>query len=189
MNGESLGSVEFGETFDFVVSNRDADGAAISGFTPAYFDVIDPDDGSAVLSDQALTQTNSVWRGSVDTSSLSPRKTYGVKVKAAATANPTTFILLGFTVTGAFSNRLSRILGLEGVNRFIDCIVTDSGGNMTSCRIRLFDTAAHAAAAVEGSTDEQPGEFCRVSLAQEYTTGLRRRTSQLTTLESTVGEE
>lgn len=193
MNGTSLGSVEFGQTLVFGVSNRASDGTAIAGFTPAYFDVLDPTAGTTMLSNQTLTQITShtIYRGTIDTSinSFVARKTYIVKVKATNATDPATFMVFNFTVTGSYSDRLARLLALDGENVFIDNHTYDGGGNMTGCRVRVFNTKANAEAASSGNTDLEPGELYVYDVTQTFSTGIERLRSHLSTLSTSLEAE
>jgi hypothetical protein len=193
MNGQSLGSCEYGETFTFIVSNRDSDGAAIAGFTPAYFDVFDTETGTKIVTNDSLTLISGAtsWYGSIDTTGtdFEARKTYAIKIKTATTADPTTFLLYSFTVTGSYSDRLARLLALNGENIFIDNLSYNTGGKMTGCRIRVFDTSTNATAASSGNTDLEPGELYQYSVTQVFSSGVQRRTSHLSVLDTSLDTE
>jgi len=191
MQSASYGSVEFGQIFYFSVSNRNTDGTAIA-FTPAYFDVINNVDGSVILADQVLVQPTdlSVWRGQVDTRDTAtdqtgpfePNRTYGIVIKANTDDEPTTFLHGNFTITGAYSVRLQRILGLEGENILIDSFVYDTGNNATGFRVRIFDTPENASAATSGISEAsvpEAGEIYTYTVTQTFQIGRQLRQSHL----------
>jgi hypothetical protein len=191
MASESLGSCEFSEVFYFSVSNRADDGTA-TAFAPAYFDVINNEDGAIILADQVLTQPTdlAVWRGQVDTRDIAtdqsgpfePMRTYGIVVKEDTSDEPTTFQHYNFTVTGAYSVRLKRILGLEGENLLVDNFVYDNGNNATSFRVRVFDTPENASAATPGIVEAsvpETGEIYTFDVTQTFQIGRQLRQSHL----------
>jgi hypothetical protein len=148
MQGASLGSVEFGDIFHFCISNRASDGTELTGFNPAFFDVLDNLDGNVILQDQALESTTdrSLWRGHIATRDTStdqtgpfePGRTYTIVVSEGATEDPNTFMHYNFTVTGAYSDRLKRLLGLNGENMLVDDMSYDNGNNVTSFRVEAI---------------------------------------------------
>ena len=190
MNGGNIGQVEFGKVFCFCVSNRDANGAFI-GWTPVYYDVIDPSDQTVILQDQALShQTDrSLYFGSIDTRDsgtdatgpFEPGKTYCLVVKESLTdgpsEEPSNFQLFSFDVTAAVSAKLDRILALDGENMLIDEFVYDDSNNCTAYRIRLFDTKANASAATIDEADLEVGELYRYQVTQTFSSGVQRRLS------------
>ena len=191
MHSVSFGSVEFGLIFYFSVSNRAEAGTAL-GFTPAYFDVIDNTDGSVILADQVLTQPTdlAVWRGQIDTRDTAtdqtgpfePNRTYGIVIKEDTSDEPTTFFHGNFTVTGAYSVRLKRILGLEGENILIDAFVYDNGNNATEFRVRVFDSPENASAATAGISEgsiPEAGEIYTYTVTQTFQIGRQLRQSHL----------
>lgn len=203
MQGQNLGSVEFGEVFYFAVSNRSSDGSAL-GFTPEFYDVIDNCSGDVLLSDVVLDTTTdrSLWRGRIDTRSLEtdqsipfePNRTYSIIVKENVTDNPlaedpTSFGHYVFTVTGAYSVRLKRMLALDGENLIIDLFTYDSGNNALSYRVRAFDTRASAAQATPGITDvPEVGEIATYTVTQTYAAGLQLRQSSVSLSDNDEGD-
>jgi hypothetical protein len=49
--------------------------------------------------------------------------------------------------------KIARILGLVHENAFIDETVFDSWGQLTTCRIRIFDSKEHAELATDGGSE------------------------------------
>lgn len=201
MQGQSLGSVEYGDVFYFMVSNRDSNGAQLASFTPEYFDVRSNKTGALILSDQPLrlADTDSeLWRGSISTRDtdtdatgpFEPGETYTIVIKDDTTDNPITapptiFQLYSFTVTGAYSARLKRLLGLDGENFLVDNFQYDNGNNATSFRVRVFDTAANASAATIGIQDAslpETGEKYFYTVTQTFSVGKNLRASHLSVL-------
>lgn len=170
-----LGIAEFGRTFTFTTSNRAADGSAIAGFTPAFYDLILASDGTVVLANQALTQVGSraLWRGTIASDDLESYGNYAVIVKADTNANPTVFLEYNFSVTGS----VVTALGLQGENMVIDLYEYDAGNNLLSCRQRLFDNAADADAATLDIVALEPGEIARYTVTQTFSSGLQLRLS------------
>jgi hypothetical protein len=197
----SIGSVEFGEVFRFAVSNRNSDGTALA-FTPAFFDVIDNDDGSVVLANQTLHSITdrSLWHGSIDTRDtltdqsgpFEPNRTYSIIIKESSAEDPATFAHYNFTVTGAYSQRLIRLLGLDGENLLVDKFVYDSGNNATSFRVRLFSSRAQAESATPGIGDEsipEAGEIFTYYVTQTFSSGRNLRQSHLSVISSDQGDQ
>ncbi len=183
MNGQSLGTVEHDTVFRFTISNRDQDGAAIAGFTPSHFDVIDPESEGSVLSDQALTQTTdyaNVFFGQIDFSASDFAgeldKTYGIVIKAA-TGEQAIFLLYSVTVTGTLGRldylrndienvifpRLKRMLGLCGENMILDDFTYDNAHNITGLRMRLFQNSSSAQLATPDLPDSDVPEVGEIS--------------------------
>jgi hypothetical protein len=206
MQGQSIGSVEYGEVFTFTVSNRGEDGLALD-FTPAYFDVVDPVTGLVVLSNEVLVQytatdITTLWFGSIDTGvqktdqdvAWFPNRTYALIVKEDTTDNPITDVdpqeyhLFNFTVTGAYSVRLKRLLSLDGENVLIDKMVYDSGNNATSMRVRVFDTRANAQAATVDISPLESGELYRYTVTQTFQTGIHLRKSHRSLIDTDQGD-
>ncbi len=204
MNGQSLGSVEQGEVFYFMVSNRDASGNAIdapSDWTPTYFDVLNPADGNILLEDQGFsssTEFSSIWHGSIDTDAagLSSGRTYCIKVKEA-TGEAAQFMLFSFSVSarhGAVYDRLDylrvdienvifprleRLLGLSGENCLLDNFDYDDASNITSHRIRIFRTSSDAQSATRNIADSdlpEVGEIHTYYVTQDINLPKSRRT-------------
>lgn len=200
MQGESLGSVEFGQVFYFSISNRDSSGGTLA-FVPAFFDVYDLETGDLVLMNQTFFQntglSDHLWFGSINTSSQATDqdlaweagKTYGLLVKETSVADPGTFIHFHFTVTGAYSARLKRILGLSGEHMVLDKLVYNTGNSATSFRIRLFDTLANAQAATIDASAMEIGELYRYDVTQTYQVGVQLRKSQRTAITVDPGDE
>lgn len=197
MQGASLGSVEFGKRFTFVVSDRDSDGSSTL-FVPAFFDVIDPSDGSTIIANEGLTQVagRSLWRGIIDSgtivtdqsSGLVAYRTYGVMVKDSTSLNPSIFQLFNFTITGAISQRFERMLGLMGENVLLDLFVYDGGNNATSMRLRVFESASAASLATIDISAMEPGELYRYNVTQTFSSGLQLRLSHLSVIATDQGE-
>lgn len=201
MQGQSLGSVEFGQVLHFAVSNRSgSDGSDIAGLTPAYFDVVDPSTDSILLADQPLTKITSydVWTGSVDTGDIptdqdtdfTAGRTYALVIKGATGSNPSAFMLFSFTVTGAFSARLKRLLSQGGENQLLDSFSYDAAGNCLSYRVRIFEDRDSAEAATPDITDlPEPGEVLSYTCTQSYSSGRQLRASVLTLIDDDQGDE
>lgn len=205
MQGAHIGSVEFGQVFSFTVSNRGADGTALA-FTPTHFDVIDNYTGDTILSDQNLSgyTDRDLWRGSIDTRDTStdqtgpfePNRTYSIIIKDEATdgpeENPSVFLHYNFTITGAYSKKLQRILALEGENLIVDSFAYDNGNNPTSLRVRIFDSGENALAATPGVSDSalpETGEIATYYVTQTYQTGRQLRASHRSTIFRDRGDE
>lgn len=77
------------------------------------------------------------------------------------------------TVAGSFGDLVRRIVGLQKENYYIDQMIYNVRGLMTSGRIRLFHTKADALAATEGGTGE--GEFATYSFDSTETPGATER--------------
>jgi hypothetical protein len=203
MQGQSLGSIEFGEVFYFAISNRASDGTALT-FAPEYYDILDNATGDVILGDQILDTTTdrSLWRGSVDTRSqvtdqstpFMPNRTYSIVIKEDITDNPLVedpliFFHYNFTITGAYSARIKRLLGLSGENLIIDLFSYDSGNNATSFRVRTFDTRENAAQATPGITDvPEVGEIGTYTVTQTYGVGRQLRQSSVNLIDSDLGD-
>lgn len=204
MNGQLIGEVESGETFNFMVSNRDSSGLAINApgdWTPNFFDVLDPADGDVLLEDQALgssTEFEALWHGSIDTSDakFSTAKTYYIRVKDAE-GEASQFMLYSFYVSGRLSviydrldylrvdienvvfERLERLLGLAGENCLLDNFGYDDASNIVSHRIRIFRTAADAQLATRDISDSdlpEVGEIHTYYVTQAISLPKSRRT-------------
>ena len=200
-----LGSVEFGQTFYFAVSNRSYDGSALP-FTPQYYDVIDNCGGDVIISNRPLiTATDrSIWYGYVNTRDtdtdvsgpFEPNRTYSIVIKGPTTddplsEDPTYFILYTFTVGCALSAKLQRLLGLCCENLLIDNFVYDNGNNATSFRVRVFDTSANASAAtpdIESLSIPETGEISTYTITQTFTSGRNLRKTHLSTVNSDHGD-
>ena len=65
--------------------------------------------------------------------------------------------------------KIARILGLVHENAFIDNTVFDSFSQLTSCRIRIFDSKDHAALATDGGA-ETLGLVATYEMAATYET-------------------
>lgn len=199
MQSEMIGSVEYGQVFYFTVSNRAADGTALS-FTPAYFDVYDAAVGERILANQELIPYDTdlqLWRGSIDTGVVdtdqtedwASGRTYSIVVKETVDLEPAVFLHYQLTVTGAFTAKLKRCLGLNGENMLLDSFSYDSAGNCTGCRIRIFETKADAEAATAGTTELEPGEIYQYTVATSYSTGRALRASELISSSEEYGDE
>lgn len=198
MQGQSLGSVEFGDVFSFPVADRLTTGGAAS-WDPAFFDVFDCRDGSRTLSNQALVRETDrdLWFGTIDTAQGATetgeawrRSTYAVVVKPDTTENPSNFSLYTFTITSSLSARLKRLLGFLGENLVLDAFSYDSAGNCTGYRVRLFETRAAADSASAGITDvPEPGEIATYVVSQEYSSGRRLRISHVSLIDEDREEE
>jgi hypothetical protein len=203
MNGQSLGSVEFGQIFYFGVSNRGSDGNEIPGFVPAYYDVIDGTDGTVILEDQPLVRyTRAIWYGSVDTRDtqtdqagpFEPNRSYAILVKATTTDGPETdpaqCLVFNFTVTPAYLAKIARLLGLSGENMLVDLFTYDDGGNATSFRVRLFSSKTTAEQATLNITDvPESGEIATYTVIQTFGGGRQFRQSSLNTIDVDAGDE
>jgi hypothetical protein len=192
MQSQSLGTVEFGQILSFAVSDRLTTGAAAS-WDPAVFDVFDCRDGSLVLSNQTLFHETDrdIWFGTVDTAQSSTEigealhlGNYAVVVKPDTSENPSNFALYNFTITGSYSDRLKRVLGLLGENLVLDNFSHDSAGNCTGFRIRLFGTRAGADAASIGITDvPEPDEIATYNVTQTFVGSRRLRISHVSLID------
>lgn len=197
MQSQSLGSVELGEVFSFALSDRLTTGAAAS-WDPAFFDVFDCRDGSIVMANQSLFHETDrdIYFGQIDTAQAATEfgeafrvATYAVLVKPDTSEAPATFSVYNFTVTGAYSDRIKRVLGLLGENLVLDNMSYDTAGNCTGFRIRLFETRALADAASVGITDvPEPGEFATYTVTQAYTSGRNTRASHVSLIDQDAEE-
>lgn len=198
MQGQSLGVIELGEVFYFGVSNRDSDGTAL-GFIPAYFDLIDNATGDAILTNQNLVSTTdqSIWRGQIDTRSqttdqsepFKQNRNYSILIKSTGTEDPAAFLHFNFSVIGAISARLKRLLGLGGENLIADLYTYDNGNNVTSYRVRIFDTRENAAQATPGITDiPEVGEVATYTVTQNYSAGRQLRQHSTHLVDNDLGD-
>lgn len=195
---QSIGSVEFGRVFHFSVSNRDSAGAD-HGWTPAFFDVFDNSSGALILSNQELARETDrdLWYGAIDTGQGATDAaaefalgTYSLVVKPSTAEAPATFAHYNFTVTGANSARLQRILGLLGENLVLDNFGFDTAGNCVSYRVRIFQDRFSAENASIGITDTpEPGEVMTYTVAQSYSSGRLLRASHVSLPANDVHEE
>jgi hypothetical protein len=205
MQSNHIGSVEFGLEFVFAISNRADDGSTLA-FTPTHYDVIDNYTGDVILENQVLSGTTDrdIWRGIIDTRDIltdqtgpfEPNRTYSLVIKDEATdgpeENPATFLHYNFTVTGAYSNKLQRILALEGENLIVDNFVYDAGNNPTSLRVRIFESAEAALNATPGIDDDalpETGEIARYPVTQTFQTGRQLRQSHRSVIFRDRGDE
>jgi hypothetical protein len=79
-------------------------------------------------------------------------------------ANDAAGLPIGFELkVGNFLDSIMRIVGLQKENYFIDNMIYNTPGLMTSARIRLFRTKAAADAATDGGAGE--GEFATYAFA------------------------
>jgi len=198
MQGESIGVVELGEVFYFAVSNRAADGTALA-FVPSYFDIVDNATGDVILSNQSIASTTdlSLWRGQIDTRSQTtdqsepfrPNRTYSILVKSTGTEDPEAFLHFNFSILGALSVRLKRLLALGGENLVADLYTYDNGNNVTSYRVRIFDTRENAAQATPGITDvPETGEIATYTVTQNYSIGRQLRQSATHLIDGDLGD-
>jgi len=153
MKGQLIGKVEKGDTFVFTVSNRSDTGVS-TGFTPEFFDVIDPTTDNLLINEGALTQISTstgvtwdLWRGSIDTSltDFQTGRLYALVIKESGTLlPPTAFQLYNFYVEAPLDNRTDlAIRRLDYLRNDIENvmfprlrrILTNSGENT---RIDLF---------------------------------------------------
>lgn len=85
--------------------------------------------------------------------------------------------------------RLKRLLALCGENLLLDSFGYDSAGNITSLRIRLFDSKANAEAATEDITDvPETGEVMTLSVEQDHSLPRNIRTKHLSTPSSDASD-
>lgn len=206
MQGASVGTVEFGRVLHFAVTNRDDAGAAIGGFTPAYFDVLDPETGELCLSNEPLRNETDrdLWFGTIDTSAahtdwsgFETAHTYVLVVKSDTSENPTAMLTYNFTVTPSYSGkldwlrndvenvlfeRLRRIIALCGENLVVDNFSYDTSGNIIGIRVRLFEDRASALAATPDITDIEPGELEQYNVTQQHNVARNVRTAHFSTI-------
>lgn len=68
--------------------------------------------------------------------------------------------------------RLKRLLGLAGEHQVVDGFLYDDSGNVTSCRVRIFDTKANAAGASlwnDAVNDADPAPSYQTGEIERYT--------------------
>jgi hypothetical protein len=198
MQGANIGSVEIGNVFSFAVTNRADDGTELN-ISPTHFDVIDNLDGTIIRQDQPMVIRGTdtpLWFGRIDTRDIDtdqsgpfePGRTYSILVRDNTVTDDPRFHYQ-FTVTTAFTDRLKRILGLQGENMLLDLFDYDSGGNATGFRVRLFSTRAAAAQATRDITDvPEAGEFATYTVTQTFGTGRMTRQSSLNLIDEDKGD-
>jgi hypothetical protein len=190
MNGSSLGSVERGQTFTAMISNRGEDGNQATGFAPTHYDVVDPItmDVMPTFGDVALLQETDyqhLFWIQIDTSgaSFGSGRTYGVVIKEG-TGEPSVFRVYNFTILphdadftridnqlvylrnnqeNVLFPRTKRLLGLQGENQMLDQFSYDAAGNITAFRIRLFSDSIQAALATRDIADSDIPEVGEIS--------------------------
>lgn len=161
-----LGFCEEGRTFYFVIRSD-------KGQSQLYFDVIDPESGAVVSTNQTLSPTTDLpsdrlYAGSIDTSSLDSNKTYFVRVKDSTASDPAWSVLYSFTVTQPLQLNFTKLTALNGENTVLDNFEYDQAGNITALRVRIFSNASDADAATAGATDPEPGEVAQYQVTQEH---------------------
>ena len=57
------------------------------------------------------------------------------------------------------ASQLATLLGLQGNHKFVDNTAYDGSNQLTGCRIRIFETAAEAAAATDGGSEPALATF------------------------------
>lgn len=163
-----LGTVEKGKTFRFMHREEGRD--------ELWYDVIDPEDGAQVISNQDMVAPSSspgnrLWRGSFDTSSTDDYvvgRTYFIRVKDKRADDPDGDWVYSFTVLPPLEAQLKRLLALGGENVVFDNFTYDQAGNILGLRVRMFSNATDADNATEGVTDPEPGEIASLVVSQDH---------------------
>jgi len=168
-----LGSVEYGKTFRFM-HREEAN-------TSLYFDVINPENGSIVLGNTAMSGPepgNRTYRGEFnsETLSLTIGRTYYIRVKNQAVDDPNLDWLYSFTVTPPLEQWMQRLLAAGGENVVMDNFSYDQAGNILGLRVRHFSTASGAQNATPGVTDPEPDEISSYIVEQEHNVARNVRT-------------
>jgi len=164
-----------------------------------YCDVVRCSTGLRIVSDQALIGVGGysglLHRGDIDLSAAGfvPGNDYVLVVKDISGTTPTYSEMKGFHIDYELGNRTDlildrqtyirnlienvlfprtkRLLALEGENFVMDLVGTDNSGNMTSFRMRIFDTKTNAENAtkdLETAALPEPGEVLDYTVTQTY---------------------
>jgi len=175
----NFGQAEFGEKLFLGFQGGDTD-----EWEPGFFDVINPEDGKIVIERRALVQYDTeiydsyLWFLEIDTAEedtdgdlFEPRHHYLLNIYENVTDPPSDAenqIRGVFYVATGMKKMLNRVLGWLGENMVIDNYTYDQPGNITSQSVRLFATAANAAAANQGATGPEVGEFAQFDVDQNH---------------------
>ena len=175
----NFGVVEFGEKLHLGFQGGDT-----GEWEPGYFDVINPETGVVLIERRALVQYETapydpyLWFLEIDTTEddtngdlFTPRHHYLLNIYENVTdpeVDAVNQIRGVFYVATAQKKMLTRVLGWLGENMVIDNFTYDQPGNITSYRVRFFDTASHAESASDGATGPEVGELAQVEIDQSH---------------------
>ncbi len=171
-----IGFVENRKNFYFTIKEENR--------SNLWYDLIDPKSMTLILGNVAMSGPvqpfggNRLFSHSIDTdaNSLVIGRTYWIRVKDLAVADPNLDVMYSFTVIPELEFELKRLLALGGENLVLDNFAYDQAGNIIGLRTRGFETSSDADAATIGVTDPEPGELFSLNVDQEHDVARNVRT-------------